>query len=603
MKSRTSYFNGAIFRKNLTRFAPAWALYTIFLLLVLFLISPGDSIMMPYEMGYLTTIMALFTAGFALVAAQLLFGDLYSSRMCNALHALPVRRESWFLTNVLSGLVFHLIPTAVMTLASTAFMLEADAWYVGLYWFLGVNLQYLCFFGIAVFSAFCVGSRFAMVTVYGILNFASLIVGWMADTLFMSMLDGLVMDYEPFYWFSPLVEMLSGSFVDVERVREGGYVVGNTVTLGESFGLYFAYAAAGLALMAGALGMYRRRALERAGEFIAPKVLEPIFLVVYSLIMGACFAFVAEEIFGYGDGVKLVFLFMGLVIGCFTGRMLLKRTIRVFQPRGWAFCGAMALVMGLALTLTALDPLGVVTWMPQAENVDSVTVGLGYGLNFYGAQVTLDDQEEIAEIIGIHSRAVAGLQTEGVIEATEGAEVITADASSDESAVETVSHWWSSANITIVYHMESGRDVVRNYRIVTMNGTETADGAETYTPTEDGEILNRYLSSVAGVFGEDATAEELAARYTALGVQSWYGDEIIYLTNQEDILGLMEAIVADCEAGHMGSSHYYFSEGDSIGDIFRMEDYSTVVGIYDDSANVIAWLTENYPEFDLPEEE
>ena len=38
MKSRTSFFNGVIFRKNLTRFAPVWGLYTLCLLLGLMLV-------------------------------------------------------------------------------------------------------------------------------------------------------------------------------------------------------------------------------------------------------------------------------------------------------------------------------------------------------------------------------------------------------------------------------------------------------------------------------------------------------------------------------------------------------------------------------------
>lgn len=49
---------------------------------------------------------------------MLLFGDLYNSRMCNALHAMPMRRETLFLTNVVSGLLFSMIPTAVMALLS-----------------------------------------------------------------------------------------------------------------------------------------------------------------------------------------------------------------------------------------------------------------------------------------------------------------------------------------------------------------------------------------------------------------------------------------------------------------------------------------------------
>ena len=37
MRSRTSCFNGTVFRKNLTRFAPVMALYTLVLVLLIFM--------------------------------------------------------------------------------------------------------------------------------------------------------------------------------------------------------------------------------------------------------------------------------------------------------------------------------------------------------------------------------------------------------------------------------------------------------------------------------------------------------------------------------------------------------------------------------------
>ena len=38
MKSRTSFFNPTVLKKDITRFAPLWGLYTVFMLLAVFLI-------------------------------------------------------------------------------------------------------------------------------------------------------------------------------------------------------------------------------------------------------------------------------------------------------------------------------------------------------------------------------------------------------------------------------------------------------------------------------------------------------------------------------------------------------------------------------------
>ena len=41
MKSKTSFFNGAAFRKDMTRFSPLWGGYILCLMLGLFLLAQG----------------------------------------------------------------------------------------------------------------------------------------------------------------------------------------------------------------------------------------------------------------------------------------------------------------------------------------------------------------------------------------------------------------------------------------------------------------------------------------------------------------------------------------------------------------------------------
>ena len=106
MKSKTSYFNPTVFRKNLTRFAPCWGLYTVGALMGLVLLLDSSSKHMASNLVDAVHILSLITPVYALICAQLLFGDLYNTRMCNALHAMPLRRETWFFTNVLSGFAF-----------------------------------------------------------------------------------------------------------------------------------------------------------------------------------------------------------------------------------------------------------------------------------------------------------------------------------------------------------------------------------------------------------------------------------------------------------------------------------------------------------------
>ena len=93
MKLRTSFFNETVFRKDISRFAPAWGIYLIGGLLIMLTLLTNDRF--DYAAQSLSTTMGPFgiiNFIYALIVAQLLFGDLFNSRLCNALHALPLRR-------------------------------------------------------------------------------------------------------------------------------------------------------------------------------------------------------------------------------------------------------------------------------------------------------------------------------------------------------------------------------------------------------------------------------------------------------------------------------------------------------------------------------
>ena len=166
MKSKTSFFNKTVFKKNLTRFAPVMAVYTLCLILGMMMLyqineEMGRTFWFASRIAGNLQLMGLVNLLFAPLVAMLLFGDLYNSRMCNALHAMPMRRETLFLTNVVSGLLFSMIPTAVMALLSVPLLnatIVENAWQIALLWYVGTNLQFITFFGVAIFRSSCTGA-------------------------------------------------------------------------------------------------------------------------------------------------------------------------------------------------------------------------------------------------------------------------------------------------------------------------------------------------------------------------------------------------------------------------------------------------------------
>lgn len=571
MKSRTSCFEKTIFKKNLTRFAPAWGLYTICALMGLVLVMDSGGHWIASNLIQSLQVLALITPCYALICAQLLFGDLYNSRMCNALHALPMKRETWFLTNVLSGYVFHLIPTAIMAVLAAILLLlvgPADNIPAAGIWFAGVNLQFMCFFGIAVFCVFCVGSRFAQAMVYGIVNFGALILGWLLDTLYVPQFYGIRLDFEPFFNFCPCGKMMEAEFVRCTRLFEDLHGTSWVrYYLGEGFAYYFIVAAIGIALLFAAMRLYRRRNLEYAGDFMAVKGFEPVFLVIFTLMVGAAFYFFTNNIMGMDT---VFFLFAGLAVGWFSGKMLLERSTRVFRLKSFLRCGALMLIFGLTLVVASLDLFGIVRWVPEADQVESVGISTGwYSPSNPYSDITLTDPADMQQVIDMHQEAVDFYQKYGTRQFR--IETATAEFYYSKEDAERMDF---SMPVTIHYHLKNGRIISRYYSI--------------WMGDDTGEVLRRFFSSPEAVFGSDMTEERFLEENSLLVLNdAWQGKEI-FVYAPEDIRSLYRAIIADCENGTMAQQWDFHHPDENLYWINRSA--GEAITVFSNAENTLNWL-------------
>ncbi len=440
MKLKTSFFDKTVFRKDILRFAPLWALYFIGGMMVMLAIAADETVLLLGLMISKTlTPFSVINFIYAGLAAQLLFGDLFNSRLCNALHAMPLRRESWFFTHVVSGLAYSIVPNAVGIFVIMFQM--GENWFVAPVWLLGMTLQYLFFFALAVFCVFCTGKRFAAVAVYAILNFGSYIVQWFCETVYLPLLYGVEMDAEPFTLFCPVSKLCSNFETWIEwRFAANG--LWQFDGFGGEWGYLWILTAIGIVLLAVSLLMYRRRKLESAGDFIAVKPLAPVFSVVFTLCAGAIFA-----MFSYLTGGDYApYLILGMVVGWFGAQMLLQRTVKVFRVKAFLKAGALIALMFLSVLLLQVDAFHIVRWVPKAEDVKSVTLANyksqyysssyedGY---YYGSRISLEltEQEDIEKIISAHEDILAR---------------------KDE-------HVSKGHRVVLTYELKNGRKVQRNY--------------------------------------------------------------------------------------------------------------------------------------------
>ena len=525
MKSRTSFFNRTVFQKNLIRFAPVWVLYTVFLLLYLFAISRTHSSTFAKVMTSTMGGFAWINLAYAGICAFCLFGDLFNSRLCNALHAFPMRREGWLLTGAVSGILFALIPNFLITLLAGAIMWEYA--YIAFIWLGAVMLQFLFFFGTAVLSALCAGNRLAMIAIYGIIHFITLLMYGVFALFYQPLLYGFYLDVDAVYKFFPLNHLSGYAYVNLEHdyVADKLRYEGLQSSTWQYLGLC---AGAGMLCLVLAWLVYRKRKLETAGDFISLRPLAPVFLTIVSVGAGALL-YLFSELFG---GQSYLFLAFGLAIGYFAGSMLLKRTLRVFYKKALLGFVVLITVFAGSIFLTSLDPMGIASYIPHIDDVE--WVAMYDGSNRYPFMESITSDKRIAFTITEEQEIIAVQDFNQLI--------------IDSGRPKNADRYGA---LYVTYQLKSGRQITRIYEIA-------ADSAVQ-------KQAKMFFSDMRYLFHvQDPSV--LYQRFWDVTIESYGGKddlEPFNIKDQATIAGLLDAIAADCQAGVMAQS-WAFREGEIL---------------------------------------
>lgn len=425
------WFHPTLFRKNMTRFWPIWALYGAFWLFALpiNLFTSYQSREAVYSLGDVSLTGPQYFARslvpdsapaavpmgliFGILAAMAVFSYLYQSRSVGLMHALPLRREGLFLTNYLSGLSFFALPLLVvflLTLGAEALM--GAVYLPALFCWLVANLLVaLFFYSFAVFCAMFTGHILALPAFYGILN--GLAFG--ICTLLMQVLPEFVYGFYPTYgptqltgWITPAYQLLRALYTQEVATPDGLSAYRLT-----GLGYVFLYALAGLVLAALALVIYRRRQLERAGDVVSVSWVRPIFkygvafCTALSLGLLLYLLFLPYEL--RGPWPFLICMIFAGAVGYFAAEMLLQKSFRVFA-RGWPGVAAFSLALVAAMCCIVFDLTGFERRVPDPAQVASVAFdGVGSAPNDSASHAAHQstDPEEIALVARLHAALVA----------------------------------------------------------------------------------------------------------------------------------------------------------------------------------------------------
>ena len=524
MKSKMSFFDPTLLKKNVGRFAPAWALLT----LALFLVGPGA---MMRELGSDshpemrndivlrqlrndTFVGFFFAAVAALIFAALVFKYLHKTRSAYMMHAFPMTRSCLFVTNAVSGLLFWAVPallTALCELGVLAILgvrgCEAAVWTMLGRWL----LAYLFFYGLAVFTMHLSGNSVIAVLSYGALNFICLLLPLALLMLVQLYFKG--MDFNPsgdILRLAPIVELLRS---DVSELW-----------------ILWVYAPIGLALLVLAWVHYRFRQVERAGDAMAFAWARVAFRLIFTLCCALGLGWILAAFFGLFESSRVGYFLPYAILGCFLGwfgsSMMLERTVKVFRKKKlWLGFAAFAGVLTVTVLCLKYDVLGFQRRVPESAQVVSVEV---WTQGSYGEKdndsVTLTQAADIEAVRRFHQTAIT--QAEG------------------EDNLHYILGDGIDLSVHLCYHLSDGSTLRRAYQT---GFEEAAWLAELYTRPD-----------IAAAWYEEHLPEEILSgtmervEYTKF---DGYGNPLEAYTEGEtlckDPAALRAAILADAEAGRL----------------------------------------------------
>lgn len=562
MKLKRACYDPAFCRMGFRRFAPLGILYTLVLmLLTLVSVNLGRN-----QYGSIITSMSAFSQitvllqlGYAFVLAQLLLGDLYTPRLCYAIHALPVTRGGWFGTQVIQG-ILSVIPgiliSAGMMLASmTRFRVLIPVW-MG-----SAMLEFLFFFGVALLCGVCAGNRAGMTLLYGLVNFFGVVATWAYVKIICPLIFGM---YIPVIRarFCPLTEMM-GSYAfkphysdAPSRYLEDGPTaffecpdITDIEFDSKSILTLVFFAALGCLAIWLAMKLLNRRKPECAGDLLAFRRMEPVILVLCTLSAGVVAHAVSSE---FDWNIGYLMLALGLAVGYYCCLMLLKRQVNVFSARSLLPLGAMGIAVVLVMAAAGLNLFGNAYRVPEADKIEKAELRNPSVNNLDG--FIASSAEDIEKILTLHWDA---LEEHRVVEASRpllerifGNEEKYLDYEKDDGTPE------ASGQMFITYVLKNGSQVSRSYQY-----HETSPHLdilqELYSRPEF--VFSSYDTKVS----TESDLEALLEKTELIRLTCWHENDLesgYYYTGKDTTIpreawdGLVDAMLKDCEEGNMAQS-------------------------------------------------
>ena len=563
------YFSLPLFKENLKRFWPLSAVGFA----VYFMVGPFTLITMDYDswyhyavkwaIGYENIAYMFMHVVMGCLAAVVVFSYLHKTNSVAAVHAMPFSRKSLYITNYVSGLCLALIPlvlnTIVLFLVKRDYYTDSTVEYgtevlsgqnniftaAAIMRFFGLGLVCIIFiYAIAVLAGMISGNTVIHVLTAPALNFVipAFILSLMAyGELFLRGFNGSQPISEVAMRLSPILLMVSD-----------GLFYGSETLFTAKWHVIYLLAAAAISVLG--YFAYKKRKLERAGDsyvFDFVKYIIAFFFVYFgATLLGMIFQ----------DEHMLIAMLIGGAVGFVIGWMIVNKSFRIFNMNALKAVGIYALVMLLIVAVFKFDLTGYNRRIPQASDVEEVTVYSNF--DYYGGYTgfSFKDEANIEAVRQLHK---------GVVDKNYNPK------DSDD--------YGGYSYVSISYLLKNGKELSRTYYDVPY--TYWADSKDLKALYESAEFMKQY----DGI-------DEIVPR--TIEIANQWTDRSIIISDKKEMQELLTVLEKDMKNRSFEDNIYgkepfiniwiEGSEKSEYGDYYDSVSYS----VGQESEGVLNWLDE-----------
>lgn len=420
------------------------------------------------------------SAFFAVLLAMALFAYLMNSRSVGLMHSLPITRGRQFATHFAVGVVMFTavhLATALLTLPVQAALGAVNmrgTWE----WFAAAELTSLFFFALATLCAMITGWLLAVPVIYTGINF--LFAAF--HLLFSTMTQLFYWGYEsagwPAWvnWLTPFVRLYqaattTGAEDEIPYGVENGARYYFDYLPSAFWKTMLIYTAAAVLFIVLAWLFCRARRSETAGDAIVFPWLRPIVLYVISLAGGMGLGILLWYMVSNTQSIVALLLCQivaGLIV-YFGVQMLLHKSFKVFNRRGWLGAAALTAALVILCLVIRFDAFGAQKYVPDVNQIESAEINTYAPYDNVPSVRGLKDPQGLEKLTALH-KAILEQDRPSSQEIDQTVGVPTSEYSGDQDYF----------TFAITYSLKDGGTFRRSYSQIVRRGTPLYEAANAF---------------------------------------------------------------------------------------------------------------------------